>query len=248
VIGPFFCGRSTKVDAPAGGFSYVPATAVSDENSHEAAFISRRLRMVDEQIARRGVRDSAVLAAMRTVPRHLFVPPEYIDEAYQDCPLPIGHEQTISQPYIVGSMTEHLNLSANSRVLEVGTGSGYQSAVLAEIVREVFTVEVIPELHDRACELLDRLGYGNITARLSDGSGGWPEHAPYDGIIVTAAAPQVPAMLTEQLAPSGRLVIPLSAGNSYCQELYLICRTPEGITKHFLYDVRFVPMRGQVEE
>ena len=218
-----------------------------DLTSRETELAARRLQMVDEQIARRGVRDPAVLAAMRTVPRHLFVPAEQIEDAYTDGPLPIGHEQTISQPYVVASMTEHLALNHNSRVLEIGAGSGYQSAVLAEIAKEVFTVEIIPELCKNLNQLFSSLSYRNIRTKLGDGSLGWPEHAPYDGIIVTAAAPRLPESLTDQLAPHGRLVIPLATSSPHFQKLYLIHKTPEGIEKEYLYGVRFVPMRGLVE-
>ncbi len=214
----------------------------------DAALTSRRLRMVDEQIVRRGVLDSAVLAAMRTVPRHRFVPPDRIDEAYLDGPLPIGHGQTISQPYIVASMTEHLRLTSNSRVLDIGTGCGYQTAILAEIAHEVYTIEIIPELLEAATTLLKHLGYRNIKSRHGDGSLGWPEHAPYNGIIVTSAAPKIPEALTDQLAPEGWLVIPLEFGRLGRQELYAIRKTSKGIEKKYLYDVRFVPMRGAVED
>jgi len=226
---------------------YVEYGMADDLTSRETELAARRLQMVDEQIARRGVRDPAVLAAMRTVPRHLFVPAEQIEDAYTDGPLPIGHEQTISQPYVVASMTEHLALNHNSRVLEIGAGSGYQSAVLAEIASEVFTVEIIPELCKNLNQLFSRLGYRNIKTILGDGSLGWPEHAPYDGIIVTAAAPRLPESLMDQLAPSGRLIIPLATGSPHFQKLYLIHKMPEGIEKEYLYGVRFVPMRGLVE-
>jgi protein-L-isoaspartate(D-aspartate) O-methyltransferase len=215
--------------------------------NHEALAVQRQF-MVDEQIARRGVRDEAVLAAMRTVPRHEFVDPRYLHDAYRDGPLPIGSEQTISQPYVVASMTEHLQLDSGSRVLEVGTGSGYQAAVLAEIAAEVYSVEIILELYERASEVLTRLAYRNIHLKFSDGSPGWPEHAPYDGIIVTAAAPRLPEALIAQLAEDGRLVIPIQSPASGNQELYVFHKTAEGVTKHFLYDVRFVPMRGDVEK
>jgi len=219
-----------------------------EETPNNVKLLSQRLRMADEQISRRGVHDSAVLAAMRTVPRHLFIPPQHVDEAYQDGPLPIGHDQTISQPYIVASMTEQLELDADCRVLEIGTGSGYQTAVLAEIAREVYTVEIIPELLYSANEVLKNLGYRNIKSMLNDGSLGWPEHAPYDGIIVTSAAPKIPEALTDQLAPDGRLVIPLEIRKFHQQELYVIRKTAEGIEKKYLYDVRFVPMRGTIEK
>ena len=204
--------------------------------------------MVERQIAERGVRDPAVLAAMRAVPRHVFVPPSLEQQAYADGPLPIGHGQTISQPYIVASMTEELRVGADSRVLEVGTGSGYQTAVLAEICREVYTIEIVPELHRHAREVLERLGYSNIHFKLGDGSLGWPEHAPYDGIIVTAAARDIPAALVEQLAEGGRLVIPLQGPGFQGQSLYVVTREQDRVKKHYLYDVRFVPLRSASSE
>jgi protein-L-isoaspartate(D-aspartate) O-methyltransferase len=229
-------------------FLYVECVMADDLTYEEKELTVRRLRMVDEQIARRGVSDPSVLAAMRSVPRHMFIPADQIEDAYTDGPLPIGHEQTISQPYVVASMTEHLALNPNSRVLEIGAGSGYQSAVLAEIVREVFTIEIIPELCENLNRLFSRLGYRNIKTKLGDGSLGWQEHAPYDGIVVTAAAPHIPESLTDQLAPSGRLIIPLATESPYLQKLYLIQKTPKGIEKKYLYGVRFVPMRGLVEK
>jgi protein-L-isoaspartate(D-aspartate) O-methyltransferase len=201
------------------------------------------MRMVREQLAGRDIRDEVVLAAMGRVPRHRFVPSDQIAEAYTDGPLLIGHHQTISQPYIVASMTQALALTPESRVLEIGTGSGYQTAVLAEIARQVFTVEIIPELSIRATDVLIRLGYQNITAVVGDGSLGWPEWAPYDGVIVTAAAPSVPPTLVNQLCIGGKLVIPVALSDSH-QELHLIERTQSGITDRAMYDVRFVLMQG----
>ena len=200
---------------------------------------AERLRMVDEQIARRGIRDERVLAAMRRVERHLFVPESQWFLAYGDYPLPVGEGQTISQPYIVALMTEALGLQGGERVLEVGTGSGYQAAVLAELAEEVYTVEILPALAERAGATLKELGYGNIHLRVGDGSEGWAEHAPYQGILVTAAPPEVPPALLEQLDEGGRLVIPVGVAS---QELELYTRTPEGLDVQRLAPVRFVPL------
>ena len=212
------------------------------------AYRSQRLRMVDEQLAARGIRDNAVLAAMRTVPRHLFVPDKSRAQAYHDGPLSIGYGQTISQPYVVASMTEHLELQANSKVLEIGTGCGYQAAVLAEITHRVFTIEMVPELLQRTDKLLHQLGYGHIRTMLNDGSLGWAEEAPFDAIIVTAAAPRIPETLVEQLADGGRMVLPLSIGDFGRQDLIKVRKSRQGIEKQTLYEVRFVPMRGEVEQ
>lgn len=186
------------------------------------------------------VNDAAVLEAMAEVPRHLFVPPQYRDQAYEDIPLPIGQGQTISQPYIVALMTQALVLRPDSRVLEIGTGSGYQSAILAHITPTVWSVETIAELAEAAGERLQGLGYG-VRVRVGDGRLGWPEHAPYDGIIVTAASPDVPPALAAQLADGGRLVIPVGEG-SWDQVLWLIWREGDRLQRRFLADVRFVPL------
>jgi len=199
-----------------------------------------RRSMVNLQLEERGVRDPRVLAAMRKVPRHEFVPDEIREYAYDDRPLPIGFEQTISQPYIVGAMSEALQLDGSERVLEIGTGSGYQAAILAELCSEVFTIEIEPELAARASADLERLGYRNIHVRHGDGYLGWPEEAPFDAIMVTAAPPRVPQALVDQLAVGGRMVIPVG---SISQDLLLITRTPEGIERRELMGVRFVPMR-----
>ncbi|RKX28869.1 MAG: protein-L-isoaspartate O-methyltransferase [Candidatus Zixiibacteriota bacterium] len=206
------------------------------------------MRMVDQQLARRDIRDNAVLAAMRAVPRHLFVPKKQRDEAYHDGPLSIGRGQTISQPYIVASMTEHLELTADSKVLEIGTGCGYQTAVLLEITEYVFSVERIESLFDNARKRLNKLGYSKVQMKLDDGSNGWPEEAPFDAIIVTAAAPHVPQTLVDQLADSGRMVIPVEKGTSGRQELIKLVKTSEGITERSLYEVRFVPLMGEIEK
>jgi len=198
--------------------------------------------MVEEQIVRRGVRDAQVLAAMREVPRDLFMPEEMRPAAFQDGPLPIGSGQTISQPYIVAYMTEALRLNPADRVLEVGTGLGYQAAVLSKIVREVYTIEIVEPLAGRAREILKSLRYENVTVRTGDGYRGWPEKAPFDAIIVTAAPNHVPAALTDQLKLGGRLVMPL--GEDW-QELIRITRTEGGLKRETLLPVRFVPMTGE---
>lgn len=202
--------------------------------------------MVTEQLVRRDIRDDRVLEAMAKVPRHLFVPSGQIAEAYSDGPVSIGHGQTISQPYIVASMTQALALGPESRVLEIGTGSGYQTAILAELAREVFSVEIVPDLLGSAERLLSQLGYRNVRTRLGDGAMGWPESAPFDGIIVTAATPIVPDALLTQLGLSGRMTIPIILSESH-QELRLITRTRTGAHEESMYDVRFVLMRGAVE-
>ncbi len=204
-----------------------------------------REQMVQRQLAARGVRDPRVLEAMRKVPRHELVPPELRGEAYDDRPLPIGHGQTISQPYIVAAMTEALRLAGDERVLEVGTGSGYQAAVLAELAREVYSIEIVAPLAERARRDLARLGYANVQVRQGDGYRGWPEHAPFDAIVVTAAPDHVPEPLLAQLAPGGRLVLPL--GGSFAQELVLLTRGADGVTRQELLPVRFVPMTGEAE-
>jgi protein-L-isoaspartate(D-aspartate) O-methyltransferase len=197
--------------------------------------------MVAEQIAARGVEDEQVLKAMRTVPRHRFVDEMFKDSAYADHPLSIGRGQTISQPYIVAYMTEALGVDENDKVLEVGTGSGYQAAVLAEIVDQVYTIEIVKPLALRARRILQNLGYKNISFRIGDGYRGWPKAAPFDGIMVTAAPDHVPRPLLEQLAVGGRLVMPV--GNA----LVRITRTKSGYKKQRLLGVRFVPMTGEAQ-
>jgi protein-L-isoaspartate(D-aspartate) O-methyltransferase len=204
-----------------------------------------RLAMVSSQIEARRVRDPVVLQAMRTVPRHLFVPPEYREQAYADHPLPVGERQTISQPYIVALMTELAAPRPGSKVLEVGTGSGYQAAVLAACGAEVYTIEILPVLAKRAAELLERLGYEKLHTRTGDGYDGWPEAAPFDAIVVTAAPAEIPQPLLDQLAPGGRLVIPVG---SYSQELVTVTRTADGFERRSVTPVRFVPMTGKARE
>lgn len=199
-------------------------------------------QMVDTQIKPRGVADARVLAAMERVPRDQFVPEDHRRLAFSDCPLPIDAGQTISQPYMVAAMTELLRLEPNHRVLEIGTGSGYQTAVLAELVTAVYTVEIVPSLAAGACELLQRMGYKNIHYRLGNGHLGWPEHGPYDAIIVTAAPARTPPALLEQLRPGGRMVIPVGPRNEV-QSLRLIACDAQGQpSSRDLMDVRFVPL------
>lgn len=195
--------------------------------------------MVDTQIETRGVKDEKVLAAMRKVPRHLFVPENMKFYAYQDEPLLIGEGQTISQPYIVAYMSEALQLKGHERVLEVGTGSGYQAAILAEIVKEVFSVELLESLSLHAQDVLKKLSYKNIHFKVGDGTLGWKEHAPYDAIIVTAAPPKVPKALQDQLITGGRMVIPVGAA---FQELVLVTKEKRKFKKKKLLPVRFVPL------
>ncbi len=212
----------------------------------EEVYSQRRYRMVEEQLVRRGISNPDVLSAMRTVPRHLFVPDSERDEAYTDGPLPIGYGQTISQPYVVASMTEVLHLDHQSKVLEIGTGSGYQTSVLAEIAREVFTMEIVPQLYEQTLDRLQRLGYHNLKARLGDGHRGWPEESPFDAIMITAAAEQIPKPLIEQLRVGGRMVVPVQEHDPDRQELVLLHKTFEGMIRNTLYDVRFVPLvRGE---
>jgi len=190
-----------------------------------------------------GIQSDRVLAALGRVPRHRFVPPHLVPHAYEDRPLPIGHGQTISQPYIVALSTEALDLGPAHRVLEVGTGSGYQAAVLAELAGDVFTVERVPELSASAAETLRSLGYANVRLRVGDGTRGWPEEAPFDAILVTAASPRVPRALLDQLSPRGRMVIPV--GGPISQELLLICHDGEQWVQRRLCGCTFVPLIGE---
>jgi protein-L-isoaspartate(D-aspartate) O-methyltransferase len=218
-----------------------PGTALGSEPDWKTG----REQMVKTQIEGRGVRDLRVLEAMRTVPRHLFIPESYRDRAHEDGPLPIGMKQTISQPYMVAIMTELLDPKPDDRVLEVGTGSGYQAAVLSGLVGHVYTIEIIPELAERARRTISTLGYGNVTVITGDGYRGLPKQAPFDGILVTAAPVEVPKPLLEQLRLGGRLVIPVGGRRQYLQVLQ---RTEEGIETKTLFGVRFVPMTGEAEK
>ncbi|MGD1151593.1 MAG: protein-L-isoaspartate(D-aspartate) O-methyltransferase [Syntrophales bacterium] len=208
-------------------------------------FQAQRLAMVESQIMERGIKDRSVIEAMMAVPRHKFVSENYLNRAYDDSPLPIGYGQTISQPYIVAYMTEILNLNKNSRVLEVGTGSGYQAAILSPIVKQVYTIEIIPELAKSAAVRLKDLGYHNIEVAIGDGYYGWNKYAQFDAIIVTAAAGHIPPPLIEQLKNNGRMVIPVG-GSFLIQNLILVTKDKDGnVTTRNLIPVRFVPLTGR---
>jgi protein-L-isoaspartate(D-aspartate) O-methyltransferase len=214
--------------------------SITLEQTADRDWRARRLDMVERQIRQRGVSDPRVLDALRKVPRERFVPADLVARAYDDNPLPIGLGQTISQPYIVAHMTEVLGVSPADKVLEIGTGSGYQAAVLAEVAREVYTVEIVPELAQRAAGVLRSLGYTNAHVRAGDGYAGWPEHAPFDRIMVTAAPEDIPGPLIEQLAPGGRLVIPVGpVGRT--QWMTIVEKTPGGLVERRTIPVQFVP-------
>jgi protein-L-isoaspartate(D-aspartate) O-methyltransferase len=230
---PFCCRDSKDKEAE-----------MTSQDSPKDVYTDAREAMVKTQIEPRGVKDNLVLDAMRAVPRHLFVPPSLVDRAYSDGPLPIGEGQTISQPYIVALMTELLGLKGGDKVLEIGTGSGYQAAVLAEIVEQVYTIEIICSLAETAEKRLTEMEYENITIRCADGYQGWEEHAPFDGVIVTAAPDHIPQPLVDQLKVGARLVIPV--GDVF-QELIVITKTETGIKKMNAIPVRFVPMTGEAE-
>lgn len=221
-------------------FSPLPTFAVD-------RYVQKRQEMVEKDIKGRGVKDRAVLKAMRTVPRHLLVEKRLRDRAYADYPLPIGGGQTISQPYVVALMTETARLKATDRVLEIGTGSGYQAAVLAEIVKEVYTIEIRRNLADRAAKRLKKLGYKNITVKYADGYFGWKEHAPFDAIIISAAANHIPPHLIKQLKEGGRLILPLGS-TVYYQMLTLATKKKGELEVRQLIPVRFVPMVGEMRK
>jgi protein-L-isoaspartate(D-aspartate) O-methyltransferase len=206
-------------------------------------FERMRLDMVEKQIEARGITDARVLAAMRTVPRHLFVSEALMDQAYSDFPLPIGEQQTISQPYIVAEMTQALQINPDDRVLEIGTGSGYQAAVLAHIAFRVYTIERLHSLYLKTRKLFDKLGYHNIVTRYSDGTAGWKDESPFDAIIVTAGAPEIPSVLVNQLAMGGRMVIPV--GTQHAQEMIKLVRDARGIHRNNLGGCRFVKLVGE---
>jgi protein-L-isoaspartate(D-aspartate) O-methyltransferase len=216
--------------------------AVVQEQNYE----EERRRMVARQIERRGIRDKRVLQAMGDVPRHQFVPIATLSDAYADRPLPIGFGQTISQPYIVAFIAEHLSLNPEDRVLEVGTGSGYQAAVLSRLVTQVFSIEIVDELILRATSDLQRLGYQNILIKSGDGYRGWPEFAPFEAIVVAAALDHIPQPLIDQLGDGGRLIIPI--GDAHDQQLMLIEKNQGGLRRRAICPVRFVPFTRKAEE
>jgi protein-L-isoaspartate(D-aspartate) O-methyltransferase len=209
--------------------------------TEQPAWTEARRRMVDEQLRARGIRDERVLTAVGDVPRHLFVPSDHQAAAYADTPLPIGHGQTISQPYIVGFMSEALQVEPSHKVLEIGTGSGYQAAILGKLAGEVYTIELVPELAERARAALAAQGFDNVHVRAGDGYLGWPEHAPFDRIMVTAAPEEVPQALVDQLATGGRMVVPVGPRFGD-QELRILTKTAAGVMTERSLPVRFVPM------
>lgn len=209
-------------------------------------FAAERARMVRQQVALRGVNETRLLAAMRKVPRDQFVPEAVRNLAYTDQPLPIGYDQTISQPFIVAFMTERLQLRPTDRVLEIGTGSGYQAAILAELAREVYTIEIVAPLGERAKTTLQRLGYKNVHVKIGDGYQGWPEEAPFEAVIVTCAPEHVPRPLIDQTREGGRVIIPVGAAGS--QLLYLLEKKAGRLQQRAVLPVRFVPMTGSAQE
>lgn len=202
-------------------------------------FQNQRLQMVERQIRRRGIENETVLTAISKVPRHRFVDPVVAHLAYGDFPLPIGHDQTISQPYIVAYMTDVAEISSQEKVLEIGTGSGYQAAILGELAKEVYTIEIIPELAAKASQTLQELGYTNVHVKAGDGYQGWPEHAPYDAIVVTAAPNQIPEPLVKQLAVNGKMIIPVG---TWYQDMMILTKTTDGVLQERTIPVRFVPL------
>ncbi len=214
------------------------------QDKESVKYRKARNKMVVEQLMARGIKDERVLSAMRDVKRHMFVPQEYREYAYDDCPLPIGENQTISQPYIVALMTELLELKGDEKVLEIGTGSGYQAAILSELADQVYTIEILESLAESASKRLKRLGYNNVTVKYGNGFLGWQEYSPYDAIIVTCAPKEVPLSLIKQLKDGGRLVIPLG---EYFQELKLIRKEDGKIITKNIIPVRFVSMIGEDE-
>jgi len=219
----------------------------SSGQGNESFYSEARRKMVREQIQKRGIKDARLLEGMLKVERHLFVPEDYRHLAYADRPLPIGEGQTISQPYIVALMTHYLDIKPTDRVLEIGTGSGYQAAVLAELAAEVYSIEIIEALAKKAQERLRSLGYENVWVKCGDGFFGWEEHAPYDAIIVTCATPKIPTPLSEQLQEGGRMILPLG-GDPFFQSLTLAVKREGKIEKRNVTGVVFVPMTGEVEK
>jgi protein-L-isoaspartate(D-aspartate) O-methyltransferase len=221
-------------------FLIVLSMCSTGQNSPRTDLRAQREMMVAQQIQARGITDSDVLDAMRKVERHLFVPPQQASQAYGDHPLPIGHGQTISQPYIVAFMTEALDVKRDTKVLEIGTGSGYQAAILGELCDSVFTIEIVKPLGDKSKSILNSLGYRNVYVKTGDGYKGWPEYAPFDAIIVTCSPSHVPQPLIEQLAEGGKMIIPV--GKTYSQELVLLVKSKGKLKQQAVLPVRFVPM------
>ena len=223
--------------------SLIPSIVIADVISDNPTFKAAREKLVEKNIADQGIADPKVLAAMRSVPRHCFVPKRLASKAYADTALPIGASQTISQPYVVALMTESLNLSGNHRVLEIGTGSGYQAAVLAKIVKEVYSIEIKEKLHRESSLLLKDMGFSNVKTRHGDGYFGWQEAAPFDAIMITAAINHIPPPLLKQLTEGGRLILPLGNPFSY-QNLTLVTKTGDNYVTKQITGVLFVPMTG----
>jgi protein-L-isoaspartate(D-aspartate) O-methyltransferase len=234
IVTAFGCTYEPRPPSPA--VAAQSATTVSD------SFARARDAMVNQQLRPRGIKAPAVLTAMRKVERHRFVPEEVRDMAYNDHALPIGSGQTISQPYVVAYMTEAADISPRETVLEIGTGSGYQAAILGEIAREVYTIEILPELAERARNTLTELGYTNVHTKTGNGYLGWPEHAPFDAIVVTAAPDEIPQALVDQLALGGRMVVPVG---EVVQNMMVIEKTRNGVIKRRTIPVQFVPMTGK---
>lgn len=223
--------------------AFFPSKTTMDDKD----YLQQRKKMVTEQIIARDIRDKRVIQVMEKVPRHLFIPEEYRSEAYEDRPIPIGFSQTISQPYIVALMTEALNIKKGDKVLEIGTGSGYQAAILEELGAKTFTIEIIPELAEFAEENLKRTGYPSVKVKIGDGYQGWKEFAPFDAITVTCAPENVPKPLIDQVTEGGRIVIPVGEKNQV-QELYLLKKMKGELICQSLAPVRFVPMVGEVQK
>ncbi len=238
LLGLALCLLQLQTWGPGGG-----ATA-AEQKIGEVSSEMLRERLVDKLVAQ-GIHDEKVIAAMKAVPRHEFVPKKYMAHSYDNQPLPIGMDQTISQPFVVAYMTQMLKLEGDEKVLEIGTGSGYQAAVLAEIAREIYTIEILEPLARNAEKTLKRIGYDRITFKIGDGYRGWPEHAPFDAIIVTAAPDHVPKPLVEQLNVGGRMVIPVG---KWGQRLILITKDKDGVSEERDLPVIFVPMTGEAQE
>ena len=238
--------RISRTFSGAGCFLFLALAACSDAQPPATGDLTaQRLAMVDQQIAARGITDPATLEAMRTVPRHDFLPMRLRNEAYMDYPLPIGHGQTISQPYIVAFMTETIRPQPGEKILEIGAGSGYQAAILAQMGADVYTIEIVEPLAEMARQTLERLGFKNIRVKHGDGFHGWPEHAPFDAIVVTCAPDKIPPDLVAQLKDGGRMIIPVGGGME--QELVLLRKEGGKIEKQSVLPVRFVPMTGEAQ-